>query len=79
MRRNREIYDQKVWIEGFKYIFTSMNLGLLLSATALMLGTIRLKGPHGYEPFIGPLIHILKTMPEHAQEYHYYMTPCPWL
>jgi AP-2 complex subunit alpha len=79
MRKNKDIYDEKVWIEGFKYLLTSMNLGLLLSATSLMLGTIKMKGPSGYEPFVGPLIHILKTMNEHAQEYFYYMTACPWL
>jgi len=49
MRKNREIYNEKVWVDGFKYLLTSTNLGLLLSSTALMLGTIRIKGPNGYD------------------------------
>lgn len=49
MRKSRDIYNEKVWIDGFKYLLTSTNLGLLLSTCALMLGTIRMKGHSGYE------------------------------
>ena len=79
MRKDESIYDYQTWMDGFSYLLTSNNLGLLLSTTTLMLGTIKLKGAQGFDQFIGPLINIFKKMHDYAQEYFYYMTPCPWL
>jgi len=36
----------------------------------------------GYEAFVGvipQLVQILSDMQKYAQDYYYYMTPCPWL
>ena len=36
----------------------------------------------GVEPYIGlqpQLVTILSDIQKHAQDYNYYMTPCPWL
>jgi len=44
-----------------------------------MLGTIQIFGPDGYEQFMLPLLKILRNINDHATDYYYYMTPCPWL
>jgi hypothetical protein len=79
MRKDKQIYNQKLWVEGFRHLLSSNNLGLLLSAVTLLLGTIKIHGSSGYEEFIDPLINIFQRMPNYAQEYYYYVTPCPWL
>jgi len=79
MRRQKDIYDRDRWIYGIGVLLKSTNYGLLLSSCALLLGTITLFGHNGYEHFIEPLVKILRNINDHATDYYYYMTPCPWL
>lgn len=79
MRRSKDIYDRDKWVKGLTVLLQSKNYGLLLSACALLLGTISLHGYGGYESFIDPLLNIQRNINDHADSYYYYMTPCPWL
>ena len=44
-----------------------------------MKGSIKLFGHEGYEGLVPQLVVILSHIQEYAQDYYYYMTPCPWL
>ena len=55
------------------------NYGLLLTSITLLKGIIEIEGPHRYASLAGPLINRLMNMHQHAHDYYYYMTPCPWL
>jgi len=41
--------------------------------------TIQLVGPDAYSPALQQLVFVLENIKEHANNYYYYMTPCPWL
>lgn len=79
LRRHKQLYNQEKWIEGLQVLLKCTNYGLLLSAMSLFKGTIKIVGPEGYECLLPQLVFILRNIKDHAQDYYYYMTPCPWL
>lgn len=54
-------------------------MGLLLSGMSLVLTTISTFGRQGYEEIIPLIIQKMANISKYAQDYYYYMTPCPWL
>jgi len=66
-------------MNGFRTLLTSTNYGMLLSATALLYGTITIMGREGFGDLVPQLIKILANINQHATDYYYYMTVCPWL
>ena len=79
LRREKQIYDKDLWVQGLHGLLKSTNYGLLLSACSLMKGTIKMFGHEGFESLVPQLVIILSHIQEYAQDYYYYMTPCPWL
>lgn len=78
-KRNRAIYNQQRWLEGFKDLLNNTNYGLLMASCALIAGTIQIMGRQGFEGLIPSLVKILSDINKHATDYYYYQTPCPWL
>lgn len=79
LKRSKAFYNQSHWLQGFKDLLANTNYGLLMSACALINGTILAMGPSGFESLVSPLIKILTNINAHATDYFYYQTPCPWL
>ena len=79
LRRQKLIYKPDIWVEGMHSLLSSTNYGLLLSACSLLLTTIKMFGPEQYVSLTPQLVTILSDMQKYAQDYYYYMTPCPWL
>jgi len=79
LRRQPSIYHEEAFKAGFSTILRSTNFGLLLSACSLLYVTIQLVGPEAYSPALQQLVFVLENIKEHANNYYYYMTPCPWL
>jgi vesicle coat complex subunit len=78
-KRNRSIYNQQRWLEGFRDLLNNTNYGLLMASCALIAGTIQIMGRQGFESLIPSLVKILSDINKHATDYYYYQTPCPWL
>eukprot|EP00347_Sterkiella_histriomuscorum_P016610 403352528 len=85
-KRHRANYNQEKWLRGFKFLCTIDDLGLLLSAYSLIIGTIQIMGRQGYEdlvPLLIDKIHQINSSSSgysaNQQGYFYYQTVCPWL
>ena len=50
-----------------------------MSACSLIQGTLTIMSRSGFEELVPILIKILSSISQHATDYYYYMTPCPWL
>ena len=79
MRRQKLIYKPEIWVEGMHSLLSATNNGLLLSACSLLKTTIQMFGPESYVGLMPRLVGVLADMQKYAQDYYYYMTPCPWL
>lgn len=79
IRRDKSIYDFQKFLVGFENLFSSTNYGLLLSSCSLLHAVIQIFGHQGYESLISKLVLIMQNINDYAQDYFYYMTPCPWL
>ncbi len=79
-KRNPNVFDRAVWAGAFRDdLLNQKNYGLLLSACALMYGTILKMGRDGFEGIVPKLISLLQKIHDYATDYLYYRTPSPWL
>jgi AP-2 complex subunit alpha len=78
-KRNKAIFSEEVWVQGFKDLLSNTNYGLLMSACSLIQGTVLVMGRPGFDAVVHPLIKILSNINSHATDYYYYQTACPWL
>lgn len=79
-KRNRDIFKREVWADAFENeLLIQKNYGLLLSACALIHGTLITMGTEGFEGCVSRLVFILSRIHDFATDYLYYRTPSPWL
>jgi len=79
LKRNRSIYKGERWVRGFNHLLKQEDKGLLLSACSLLLGTINIVGRNDFHSLVPLIVQNLAHVDQNAQNYYYYMTPCPWL
>ena len=78
-RRHPKYFNTASWPDGIAKNLREKNYGLLLTSVTLLKGLVEIEGPDRYLTLAGPLVHRLSNMHQHAHDYYYYMTPCPWL